>query len=155
LLKNGEQMRKDYLSYISFFAMVLFLSGCATVRTSDKDIEIQSLRNQVLLLESQVQSREEELNSLKDSLNRVSQEADRKIAKDGSSVESKCFPNIRNIQMALLNAGYNPGPIDGKMGKQTREAIKAFQKANNLAIDGKAGKGTWELLKKYLEVKVK
>jgi carboxyl-terminal processing protease len=57
--------------------------------------------------------------------------------------------------MALKNAGYDPGKIDGKMGKQSSEAIKAFQKANNLPVDGKVGKKTWSLLRDYLNKKVK
>jgi peptidoglycan hydrolase-like protein with peptidoglycan-binding domain len=41
------------------------------------------------------------------------------------------------------------------MGRQTREAIKAFQRAHNLAADGKVGKQTWALLKDYLYQKIK
>ncbi|MCM8792068.1 MAG: peptidoglycan-binding protein, partial [Candidatus Omnitrophica bacterium] len=59
------------------------------------------------------------------------------------------------IQIALKNAGYNPGEIDGKMGKQTRQAIRAFQKANGLVVDGKVGKRTWSLLREYLYKKAK
>jgi peptidoglycan hydrolase-like protein with peptidoglycan-binding domain len=55
----------------------------------------------------------------------------------------------------LKNAGYNPGRIDGRLGKQTREAIKAFQRANNIPADGKVGKQTWEVLRGSLVNKVK
>jgi peptidoglycan hydrolase-like protein with peptidoglycan-binding domain len=41
------------------------------------------------------------------------------------------------------------------MGKQTREAIRSFQRANNLVVDGKVGKKTWEILRGYLDKKVK
>jgi peptidoglycan hydrolase-like protein with peptidoglycan-binding domain len=41
------------------------------------------------------------------------------------------------------------------MGKGTRDAIKAFQKAHNLAADGKVGSQTWNLLKEYLYQKAK
>jgi peptidoglycan hydrolase-like protein with peptidoglycan-binding domain len=50
----------------------------------------------------------------------------------------------------LKNAGYDPGAIDGKLGKKTREAVKAFQTANNLKVDGKVGSQTWGMLKEYL-----
>ncbi|MFZ2937989.1 MAG: peptidoglycan-binding domain-containing protein, partial [Candidatus Omnitrophota bacterium] len=38
---------------------------------------------------------------------------------------------------------------------QTKDAIKAFQQANNLTVDGKVGKKTWDLLKEYLYKKAK
>lgn len=63
--------------------------------------------------------------------------------------------DLKQIQTALTNAGYFDGVIDGKMGKKTRRAIKAFQKANNLHVDGRVGKNTSEALKGYLNKKVK
>ncbi len=39
---------------------------------------------------------------------------------------------IRGIQRALKDAGYEPGPIDGVLGAQTKSALVEFQKANNL-----------------------
>jgi peptidoglycan hydrolase-like protein with peptidoglycan-binding domain len=70
-------------------------------------------------------------------------------------VEIKSRPNIKQIQIALKNAGLEPGPIDGRMGRQTREAIRAFQRAHNLPADGKVGKLTWNLLSEYLYKKIK
>ncbi len=42
--------------------------------------------------------------------------------------------NVKVIQRALKDAGYNPGAIDGIIGNGTLGAIKKYQKANNLAI---------------------
>ncbi|HQQ06618.1 MAG TPA: peptidoglycan-binding domain-containing protein, partial [Candidatus Omnitrophota bacterium] len=39
---------------------------------------------------------------------------------------------------------------DGKLGKQTRSAIRDFQKANGLTVDGKVGKKTWAQLEPFL-----
>jgi hypothetical protein len=39
---------------------------------------------------------------------------------------------ITQIQRALKDAGYDPGPIDGVFGSQTKGALIKFQKANNL-----------------------
>ena len=36
---------------------------------------------------------------------------------------------VTNIQRSLLNAGYNPGPIDGAIGSQTKAAIVSFPKS--------------------------
>jgi len=56
----------------------------------------------------------------------------------------------KQIQLALKNAGFDPGSIDGKMGLKTRMAIRDFQKAKGLKIDGVVGEKTWDELKKYL-----
>jgi peptidoglycan hydrolase-like protein with peptidoglycan-binding domain len=137
---------------------VFSLSGCATCRKKN-NMETQGLKNQISVLESQVQAKDEEINSLKESLSRAQEE---KIVSPGKGFGNKGVvsrsngrPNVKQIQIALKNAGYNPGAIDGKKGKQTREAIKSFQKDNKLNADGKVGKETWDLLKKYLETKVK
>jgi len=46
---------------------------------------------------------------------------------------------VANVQKALAAAGFNPGPIDGKMGTQTRNAVIAFQKSRGLKADGIVG----------------
>jgi peptidoglycan hydrolase-like protein with peptidoglycan-binding domain len=56
----------------------------------------------------------------------------------------------KQIQIALQKAGFYKGKIDGSIGPQTKEAIKAFQKTNDLTSDGLVGKRTWERLSKYL-----
>ena len=43
---------------------------------------------------------------------------------------------VRAAQRALREKGYDPGPIDGMMGAQTRQAIKNFQNDTNLETTG-------------------
>lgn len=50
--------------------------------------------------------------------------------------------NIRQIQNLLDYLGYEPGVIDGANGPNTRAAVKAFQRAEGLAVDGIAGANT-------------
>lgn len=133
---------------------LLSLGGCATARRQ-KDLEMQSLRNQITVLESQLQSRDQEITALRESLSNknagiVSTPVTQKYV---AGIKSR--PNARQIQSALKNAGYYMGNLDGKMGKQTKSAVKEFQKANNLPVDGKVGRKTWEVLGKYLVVKTK
>lgn len=49
--------------------------------------------------------------------------------------------DIKDIQTALNEAGYTPGPVDGIVGPLTRKGIKEFQAARKLPttghIDGK------------------
>jgi peptidoglycan hydrolase-like protein with peptidoglycan-binding domain len=54
--------------------------------------------------------------------------------------------NVEYLQRALQKAGYNPGAIDGRMGAQITQAIKAFQKKNGLKVDGKVGYQTIKAL---------
>lgn len=53
---------------------------------------------------------------------------------------------IREVQQALVDAGFNPGAIDGVNGPRTMAALKSFQKQNNLAI-GQLTKETLQRLK--------
>lgn len=137
--------------------LLISLGGCATARKRN-NLEIQSLRNQVSVLEAQLADKDAEIASLRGGLGKITQERWSK-AKATSKIkaigEVKSRPNIKQIQTALTNAGYNPGVIDGKMGRQTREAIRAFQSANNLMVDGKVGKKTWGVLEEYLYKKNK
>jgi len=41
---------------------------------------------------------------------------------------------VSDIQRALSKAGFNPGPIDGVIGRQTMAAVNAFQKDRNLTV---------------------
>lgn len=39
---------------------------------------------------------------------------------------------IRQVQQALKDKGYDVGPVDGKWGDQTKDALAEFQKAENI-----------------------
>jgi hypothetical protein len=54
--------------------------------------------------------------------------------------------DVRQLQFALKDAGFDPGQIDGIYGKKTERAVKRFQKANGLKVDGIAGKKTFAAL---------
>lgn len=45
-------------------------------------------------------------------------------------------PRIRQIQTLLSALGFRPGPADGAMGKQTRDAIREYQRELGLDVDG-------------------
>lgn len=54
--------------------------------------------------------------------------------------------NVKDIQIALKEFGFDPGPIDGIPGRRTTKAIKLFQKKYKLVSDGLVGPRTAELL---------
>ena len=58
---------------------------------------------------------------------------------------------VREIQLALKAAGFDPGSTDGKLGARTKVAIRDFQLAHGLSGDGKVGPRTWAKLEPYLK----
>ena len=53
---------------------------------------------------------------------------------------------VRTIQTKLKRWGYYKGNVDGIYGSQTLEAVRYFQRKNNLKVDGIAGKQTLEAM---------
>ena len=41
---------------------------------------------------------------------------------------------MNSIQRVLYRGGYNPGPTNGSVGRQTMAAVNAFQKDFNLTV---------------------
>lgn len=66
-----------------------------------------------------------------------------KIKQDSTAVRSKSTAKqkwskeqIKEAQAGLAKAGYFKGKQDGVYGKSTRNALKAYQKANKLPVTG-------------------
>jgi spore germination protein len=55
-------------------------------------------------------------------------------------------PDVEKLQLALSKLGFSPGPIDGKFGFLTEEALVAFQRTYSLKPDAVAGAQVWQLL---------
>ena len=45
--------------------------------------------------------------------------------------------SVRELQQMLKQKGYDPGPVDGVMGNKTRNAIRNYERDNNLPVTGK------------------
>jgi peptidoglycan hydrolase-like protein with peptidoglycan-binding domain len=54
--------------------------------------------------------------------------------------------HVRKSQEALKDKGYYHGEADGKLGPQTRAALRAYQKDHNLAANGRFTRETAEKL---------
>ncbi|MFH0839234.1 MAG: peptidoglycan-binding protein [Candidatus Omnitrophota bacterium] len=143
------------MRYVIFFISIcvlipLIFTGCATTNTQQIQ-ENQQLKARIVQLESEIQKREEQKSQLETQLD---DERQTKGSFEGRvQVKAKDFESpegARKVQRALKNAGYDAGPIDGKMGKKTKDAIKDFQRDNNLTVDGLVGQQTWLKLSKYL-----
>lgn len=55
--------------------------------------------------------------------------------------------DIKDIQIALNEAGYTPGPVDGVVGPLTRKGVREFQGARKLPVTGKIDGKTLRELK--------
>jgi peptidoglycan hydrolase-like protein with peptidoglycan-binding domain len=57
----------------------------------------------------------------------------------------KANPQVKAAQSALVSAGYKI-KADGVMGKNTKKALRAFQKKNKLKVTGKLDAATKKAL---------
>ena len=53
---------------------------------------------------------------------------------------------IRRAQEALKSEGHDPGPVDGRMGPKTQDALRHFQKQENLRETGRLDQETMSKL---------
>jgi peptidoglycan hydrolase-like protein with peptidoglycan-binding domain len=53
---------------------------------------------------------------------------------------------VRKVQLALASQGFDPQGADGKFGKDTEAAVKAFQHAHSFEPTGRVDVGTWTTL---------
>ncbi|EKD39257.1 MAG: peptidoglycan binding protein, partial [uncultured bacterium] len=49
---------------------------------------------------------------------------------------------VKKAQQALADAGYNPGPVDGKIGVRTRSALIEFQQMKGISDSGELDQAT-------------
>jgi putative chitinase len=49
---------------------------------------------------------------------------------------------VKQLQQALKDAGFDPGGVDGDFGPNTTAAVRAFQQDKGLSVDGVAGQET-------------
>ena len=59
---------------------------------------------------------------------------------------------VGRVQTGLTRLGYDPGPIDGKMGSRTSGAIKAYQRDHDLLVDGRASSELASHIERQLQV---
>jgi len=57
---------------------------------------------------------------------------------------------VMKLQAVLKKIGYDPGPIDGIFGSQTKSAVRTFQRDNGLTPDGIIGAVTYGVLEKFI-----
>ena len=125
----------------------VMLSGCATAPSRKaNELRIKELQGRVNQLESETGSKDEDLARLERKLveceeKSMSASSQRSQVVYGTN-EFSSKMTIQQIQSALKKAGFYNGPVDGKMGPKTKEAIREFQEEYGLTPDGVAGAKT-------------
>lgn len=66
--------------------------------------------------------------------------------KAGESTQAASRNAVVRLQVELAKLGFNPGGADGNFGKNTKNALLAFQKDNGLSQTGVADKQTWAVI---------
>jgi len=137
-----------YFRILLAVLVLINLAGCATTKKTSAKDQVHELEGQVSDLETQLKQRDEEIQGLEKDLASV-ESIGAGETKAAAISAGKASP--RQIQTALKNAGFYEGSIDGKIGKNSKKAIRAFQEANGLSPDGVVGNKTWSKLKAYLQ----
>lgn len=134
------------------------LAGCATTTPQEQDqlrAQVGSLQSRVAALNSQVEELRTRQQSLEErAWDRGARPTTASAAPVTEAASAEPGPHRvltgKEIQLALQHAGIYHGPLDGKLGPQTRVAIKLFQSAHHLKADGVAGTKTMIALAAYL-----
>jgi peptidoglycan hydrolase-like protein with peptidoglycan-binding domain len=160
------------LRLLSVFILAIALSGCATTQMKTQNEQLES---RVTDLEKNQQAKDAEIVDLQYQVKDLSSKLDasKPAESDQAAPETQVSTDqaepanvsevsdnthiIRvkvspeKIQRALKAAGVYTGPVDGKIGAGTKEAIIEFQKSHGLKADGVLGRKTWDELKTYLK----
>ena len=146
-------MRKSHeMIPLLFLASMLVISGCATTRARQAD-RSTDLSNQVTDLQTQLQAKDQQIQELQSELQSYQRAIQNTSNFSGgprggaSSVVKVPGVSVKDVQQALVRAGFDPGPVDGRPGKKTKAAVKEFQRKNHLNPDGTVGEKTWSVLK--------
>jgi peptidoglycan hydrolase-like protein with peptidoglycan-binding domain len=69
-------------------------------------------------------------------------EEDNRLARSHRKRTSGESKTVRQAQQQLKAAGFDPGPVDGRLGPNTRAALRDYQAAHSLPTTGKLDRAT-------------
>ncbi len=70
------------------------------------------------------------------------------IPQANDAADSEGSLDLALVQQGLSELGYQPGPVDGKMGQKTRVALQAFQRDRGLSVTGELSPEVMKELRK-------
>lgn len=130
----------------------IFAAGCATTKarraelSADPNAQVAQLQTELADKDRQIQEMQYQLDSYKTSVHSTPSFSKSTTPGTSSAIRVSGV-SVEDVQRALAGAGFDPGPVDGRMGKKTKAAVKEFQRRNNLTADGVIGERTWSYLK--------
>lgn len=151
-------MRKHLFSLSVFFMVLVFsVTGCATTRAKKSDPKLEQ-QDQISQLQADVETKDQRIQELEAKVETYEQALQQSTysgyaggtsytSSSKSSIIRVSGVSVEDVQRALIRAGFDPGPVDGRAGKKTKAAIREFQRRNNLSADGIVGQKTWTHLK--------
>ncbi|OGW74622.1 MAG: hypothetical protein A2Z72_06140 [Omnitrophica bacterium RBG_13_46_9] len=155
-----KKLKRRFVMWLKVFLSVILLlnlSGCAAHKSSVINAKEEQMQAKIDELENDLRLKDEDMSELEKELEKAKRTGGKepRYSKNLNAPRGD-MPSAspRQIQAALRNVGLYDGPIDGKIGKRTKKAIREFQNANGLTADGVVGKKTWLVLSGYLEPKV-
>ncbi len=123
-------MKNSFKLSLLLIVGVFVLSGCATTRAK-RDAAAEPV-SQVSELQSELEAKDQEIMELRnqlDSYQRSTGSSNFSSYGSGSSSSSSSIirvagVSVSDLQRALLRAGLDPGPVDGRLGKKTKSAVR-------------------------------
>ena len=145
-MKNSKQY---FCKSVALAGVLLVLGGCATAKP--KPPTEPEATSQVAALQNEVQAKDQQIQDLQYQLENSQQAIQtnfiRKGHADKHSIIKVSGVTPKELQEALMRAGYLTGPADGQLGKKTKQAVRKFQRKHGLHADGVVGEKTWAYLK--------
>lgn len=153
---------KRNIAVVVVGAIGLLAGGCATAMhgSQAREQEADALKMQVAALGTKV----DELNQRLADLSQRQEAAQAPVSSsmkrqtalhttaEGTPAQTKLAAgstlSAKQTQLALKSAGFYSGPVDGKFGPQTKDAVKVFQRSKGLNPDGVVGSRTAAALAK-------
>ena len=175
--KNNPTRRRHVFRMMLVIFILAAFSGCATMQKTQTETRNQT---RIVELEKELENRDVEIKELKGEVQKLSPAVEPKMSSSAKSADHQVSASIpvaasgeissqsqevsaylnsdvirvsaeaKDVQKALKNAGYYDGAIDGKVGKNTVQAIRQFQEEHALKVDGIIGNQTWTQLQTFL-----
>ena len=141
---------KSGIKVMAFVAVGAMVTGCSSL-SGTRAKQNEELNTRLASLESQVTSLNQRVEELAPGQAQPAPAGFEISPERQAPARSAKKLTVRQTQRALASAGFYKGPVDGKEGQQTKQAIREFQQAQKLKVDGIVGSSTRRALAKYLE----
>jgi len=115
---------------------IILLSGVLTLGTASFALP-QSGQGNTNDKSQENMSTSQEQSTTQSSSETTNQTSSKKIKSNAKNSGSQSNNNVRQVQTALQQKGFDPGPIDGVMGRKTQKAISDFQRQQSLTASGR------------------